>query len=59
MITLLLHVLHSIYGHAFRQRVKGMGICEVLTAPYSPWQNPFANGSSARSGASAWITSWS
>ena len=19
-----------------------MGICEVLTAPYSPWQNPFA-----------------
>jgi len=28
--------------HAFRQRVKGMGICEVLTAPYSPWQNPFA-----------------
>jgi putative transposase len=32
----------GIYGPAFRQRVKGMGICEVLTAPYSPWQNPFA-----------------
>jgi putative transposase len=32
----------SIYGHAFRQRVKGMGISEVLTAPHSPWQNPFA-----------------
>src|SRR2546426_1919646 len=32
----------SIYGHAFRQRVKGMGISEVLTAPLSPWQNPFA-----------------
>jgi len=22
--------------------VKGMGIAEVLTAPHSPWQNPFA-----------------
>jgi transposase InsO family protein len=32
----------SIYGHAFRQRVKGMGIREGLTAPLSPWQNPFA-----------------
>jgi putative transposase len=32
----------GIYGPAFRQRVKGMGICEVLTAPHSPWQNPFA-----------------
>ena len=30
-----------IYGHAFRQRVKGMGIGEILTAPSSPWQNPF------------------
>jgi transposase InsO family protein len=32
----------GIYGPAFQQRVKGMGICEVLTAPSSPWQNPFA-----------------
>ena len=31
-----------VYGHVFRQRVKGMGIGEVLTAPHSPWQNPFA-----------------
>ena len=38
----LLRDRDSIYGHAFRQRVKGMGICEVLTAPYSLWQNPFA-----------------
>ena len=30
------------YGHAFRQRVKGMRIREVLTAPHRPWQNPFA-----------------
>jgi putative transposase len=39
------------YGPAFRQRVKGMEIAEVLTAPSSPWQNPFAerlNGSIRR-----------
>ncbi len=30
------------YGLVFRQRVKGMGIGEVLTAPHCPWQNPFA-----------------
>src|SRR5881397_3153692 len=38
----LLRDRDTIYGHAFRQRVKGMGISEVLTAPLSPWQNPFA-----------------
>jgi transposase InsO family protein len=32
----------SVYGLQFRHRVKGMGIDEVLTAPHSPWQNPFA-----------------
>jgi hypothetical protein len=32
----------NVYGQAFRQRVKRMGIEEVLTAPHSPWQNPFA-----------------
>jgi transposase InsO family protein len=31
-----------VYGQPFRHRVKGMGIEEVLTAPQSPWQNPFA-----------------
>jgi len=30
------------YGDQFRQRVRGIGIVEVLTAPRSPWQNPFA-----------------
>ena len=30
------------YGRAFRDRVKAMGIEEVLTAQRSPWQNPFA-----------------
>jgi putative transposase len=30
-----------IYGEEFCQRVKGMGIEEVITAARSPWQNPF------------------
>jgi transposase InsO family protein len=38
----LLRDRDSIYGHAFRKRVKGLGINEVQTAPHSPWQNPFA-----------------
>jgi putative transposase len=29
------------YGGAFRYRVKAMGIKEVVTAPRSPWQNPY------------------
>ena len=32
----------GIYGEQFRDRVKGMGIDEVVTAPRSPWQNPYA-----------------
>ncbi len=31
-----------VYGPAFKKRVECMGIEEVLTAPRSPWQNPFA-----------------
>jgi len=31
----------SIYSECFRRRVKNMGIEEVLTAPQSPWQNPY------------------
>ena len=31
----------SIYGQQFKTRIKSMGIEEVLTAPRSPWQNPF------------------
>jgi putative transposase len=38
----LLRDRDRIYGHAFRHRVTGMGIRDVLTAPQSPWQNPFA-----------------
>src|SRR6202049_116836 len=32
----------AIYGEAFRQRIAGIGIGEVLSAPRSPWQNPYA-----------------
>jgi len=38
----LLRDRDAVYGDPFRRRVKGMRIREVLTAPHSPWQNPFA-----------------
>ena len=38
----LLRDRDRVYGQQFRHRVKRMGIEEVLTAPHSPWQNPFA-----------------
>src|SRR6266446_3640064 len=38
----LLRDRDQVYGQQFRHRVKGMGIGEVVTAPRSPWQNPFA-----------------
>jgi putative transposase len=38
----LLRDRDQVYGERFRHRVKGMRIEEVLTAPHSPWQNPFA-----------------
>ena len=38
----LLRDRDSIYGDAFRRRVAGMGITELLASPSSPWQNPFA-----------------
>jgi putative transposase len=38
----LLRDRDQVYGAPFRHRVKGMRIAEVLTAPQSPWQNPFA-----------------
>ena len=37
----LLRDRDSVYDGAFRHRVKGMRIEEVLTTPQSPWQNPF------------------
>jgi transposase InsO family protein len=38
----LLHDRDSIYGGPCRQRARGRGAREVLTAPKSPWQNPYA-----------------
>jgi transposase InsO family protein len=38
----LLHDRDQVYGEPFRRRVTGLRIKEVLTAPHSPWQNPFA-----------------
>jgi putative transposase len=38
----LLRDRDQVYGEQFRHRVAGMRIDEVLTAPHSPWQNPFA-----------------
>jgi putative transposase len=31
-----------IYGDVFQRRLAGMGMTEVLSAPASPWQNPYA-----------------
>ena len=31
----------GIYGNAFQERVRNMGIEEVPTTPQSPWQNPY------------------
>lgn len=38
----LLRDRDGIYGDQFTDRMKGMGIEEVPTAPRSPWQNPYA-----------------
>ena len=38
----LLRDRDAIYGPAFRRRVAGMGIGEVISSPLSPWQNPYA-----------------
>ena len=32
----------SIYGNEVRLRIAALGIEQVLTAPQSPWQNPYA-----------------
>jgi transposase InsO family protein len=31
-----------IYGDVFQRRLASMGIAEVVSAPASPWQNPYA-----------------
>jgi putative transposase len=37
----LLRDRDKIYGYDFRERIRALGIKEVLTAPASPWQQPF------------------
>jgi transposase len=37
----LLRDRDAIYGGRFRRRIAGMGIREVISAPSSPWQNPY------------------
>lgn len=37
----LLRDRDAIYGEAFRRRVASLGIEQVLSAPRSPWQNPY------------------
>ncbi len=39
--TYVLRDRDRIYGREFQQRVEGMGIKQVCTAPKSPWQNPY------------------
>jgi len=38
----LLRDRDGIFGGQFRQRVRAIGLAEVLITPHSPWQNPFA-----------------
>jgi transposase InsO family protein len=38
----LIHDRDAVYGALVRGRLRTMGIEEVVTAPRSPWQNPFA-----------------
>jgi putative transposase len=37
----LLRDRDAIYGEAFQKRLRGIGIEPILSAPRSPWQNPF------------------
>jgi putative transposase len=39
--TYLLRDRDCVYGAAFRQRVHALNMTEVVTAPHSPWQNPY------------------
>ena len=41
----LLRDRDAIYGAEFRKRIQAMGIEQVLSAPRSPWQNPFVERS--------------
>ena len=38
----LLRDRDAVYSQVFDRRVAGLGMLQVLTAPRSPWQNPYA-----------------
>ena len=38
----LLRDRDGVYGPVFKDRIESLGVEEILTAPRSPWQNPFA-----------------
>ena len=38
----LLRDRDAVYGDRFRQRLAGLEVTEVLSAPRAPWQNPYA-----------------
>jgi transposase InsO family protein len=40
--TYLLRDRDAVYGAWFQRRVTSLGLDQVLTAPQSPWQNPYA-----------------
>jgi putative transposase len=40
-VRYLLRDRDKVYGDYFRQRVRGLGLKEVLSAPRSPWQNAY------------------
>jgi putative transposase len=40
-VRYLLRDRDKVYGDYVRQRVRGLGLQEVLSAPRSPWQNPY------------------
>src|SRR4029450_166452 len=55
----LLRDRDGIYGNEVRLRINSLGMEEVLTAPQSPWQNPYAEGligSIRREGLSQYIS---
>jgi transposase InsO family protein len=37
----LLHDRDAIYGEKVKRRIRSLGIDEVISAPRSPWQNPY------------------
>jgi len=50
----LLRDRDAIYGDVFQRRVTGLGIGEVVSSPFSPWQNPYVERSFGYSPTDSW-----